>query len=559
MVSPNLSRKMDKVLSVSHSTRKLFQVIYKKQNKDSLVNNDEAKINVSALISKMAFFYEKIRNSVDYNEEHLHRKNAIVRILNRLIIIESVVKADRSEDIALQLLQELIRAGYLQNNKVSEKKIDEVKEVLDKHIKLRNFIIPRFSLSNQVEKIIKKEKREMGGWLVRLMASEVESILERDKVKEMVVSNIYETLSESIELPSNFESYEKDLKIQIYLSIYRSYLKFDKDMLSFILFKYFNSEWWMPKDDEIEKIAGNIDNLQLAINAQLEHAFVRQLDKIINRYAVYYMVLIDVISESPTEIYEVAKNKPDVFSSFVKKAFTKRFEEARSKLWRAGINSIIYIFLTKSIFVILLEVPAIKFFNEEVNFFSLGINIIFPAFLLFLVILFTNVSSDANTKKVVVGVNEITFNEKKRDKKIILRKPIRRGGFISAIFGMIYFATYFLSFGVVIWLLDKIKFNWVSMIIFIFFLAFVSFFSVRIRKSVQQLVITEEKENLFNFFFNFLFVPIIAVGKWLSSNFSKVNVFVFILDFVIEAPFKLFVEISEQWTKYVKERKDDIV
>jgi hypothetical protein len=38
-----------------------------------------------------------------------------------------------------------------------------------------------------------------------------------------------------------------------------------------------------------------------------------------------------------------------------------------------------------------------------------------------------------------------------------------------------------------------------------------------------------------------------------------VNVFVFILDFIIEAPFKIFVEITEEWTKYVKERKDDIV
>jgi len=54
-------------------------------------------------------------------------------------------------------------------------------------------------------------------------------------------------------------------------------------------------------------------------------------------------------------------------------------------------------------------------------------------------------------------------------------------------------------------------------------------------------------------------VPIISVGKWLSEKFSQVNIFVFILDFIIEAPFKIIIEITEDWAKYVKERKDDIV
>jgi hypothetical protein len=53
-------------------------------------------------------------------------------------------------------------------------------------------------------------------------------------------------------------------------------------------------------------------------------------------------------------------------------------------------------------------------------------------------------------------------------------------------------------------------------------------------------------------------VPIVAVGKLLSENFSRLNVMVLVLDFIIEAPFKLVVQIAEEWTKYVRERKDDI-
>jgi len=71
--------------------------------------------------------------------------------------------------------------------------------------------------------------------------------------------------------------------------------------------------------------------------------------------------------------------------------------------------------------------------------------------------------------------------------------------------------------------------------------------------------VVEQKENILSFFSDFFYVPIVSAGKWISEKFDKVNVFVFILDFIIEAPFKIFVEIAEEWTKYVKERKDEIV
>jgi len=57
---------------------------------------------------------------------------------------------------------------------------------------------------------------------------------------------------------------------------------------------------------------------------------------------------------------------------------------------------------------------------------------------------------------------------------------------------------------------------------------------------------------------DFLYTPVIAAGQWLSEKFSQINIFIFILDFIIEAPFKIFVEITEDWTRYVKERREDI-
>jgi len=107
-----MSRKEETVFTPNESAKKLFQVIYREKNKPETLDDDETpKIKVSELISRLAFYYEKIRNSVDYKEEYLLRKNAILRILKRQVIIEGPLKILKPEDIAKNLLIELIRAG----------------------------------------------------------------------------------------------------------------------------------------------------------------------------------------------------------------------------------------------------------------------------------------------------------------------------------------------------------------------------------------------------------------------------------------------------------------
>ncbi len=564
MVSPNISRKSGDSLTLTENAKRLFQVIYNDKNKKEEIDEDIPKIKVSVLISKMAFYYEKIRNSVDYKEEYLLEKNAIERILKRQIVIEGVMKESKSEEISRHLLTELIRAGYLPNNKIPEEKQDEIAQIIEKYLKLRNYSLARVRPSERfIKKDIAKAKDEMGeksainNWIIALLAGEIEENLGIDKIKKTVVNGMYEILVKNIKLPSNLP-YEKDLEIQIYLGIYRNLLKFDKDMLSLILFKYFNSKWKKPTNEEIAKIAQNITALKEAVDKQLSHPLTGQLNRIIGRYTVFFTILTEVIEEDPVGTYDSIKNDPKAFPRKIKNICNKKYKKIKSKLWRSAVRSIIYIFLTKSILAIILEVPATKWFGEEVNPVSLGINIGFPAFLLFLIVLFTKVPSDKNTGKIIEGIDEITFTENERKKPFILRQPVKRGKLINIFFGVTYAITFFISFGLVVWALSKIYFSWVSIIIFLFFLAFVSFFSLRIRKGVREYILLPPKENLFSFVADFFYVPITAAGKWLSEKFSRINVFVFFLDFIIEAPFKIFVEIADQWTRYVRERKEEI-
>jgi len=280
---------------------------------------------------------------------------------------------------------------------------------------------------------------------------------------------------------------------------------------------------------------------------------------LVRRYSLYFTVLQETIDGDPAKVYNEFKQSPKTFISAIRKICNKKYKKAKSRLWRAALRSIIYIFLTKSIFVFLIEVPAIHWFNQPLNPIALAINVAFPAVLLFFIVSFTIIPGESNTDRIVEGVKEIAFVGSERQQPILLRNPKKRPLFVNFIFNLIYSATFFVSIYFIVWVLSKVNFNWVSITIFLFFLAFVSFFSIIVTRGIKDLLVIEKRENLLSFLLDLFYMPIIMAGKWLSNNVSRINIFIFIFDFIIEAPFKILVDIAEEWTKYIKERKDNMV
>lgn len=573
MVSPNLIKRQssESQLDFNDNTKRLFQIIYSEQNREEEPGDGEAKIKVSQLISRLAFFYEKIRNAVDYDEDHLLRKNAIYRILRRQVLIEGVIKEVESKNLSWHLLTELIRGGYLPNNQVPERKINEVTRLLDKYINLKDEILKRINSDlgtradvSKAKQLVQK-KSDIIRWLLSMAACEIEDVLTNDRVKKMIVSSMFDVLRRDIALPTK-SPYKDDLEIQIYLSIGRKFLKLDKDMLGFVLFKYYNGSWLdldkikdeKERDKAIEKIANKSDVIWQKIEKDLAHPLKKEMDKLVRRYALYFNVLSDTISEDPVRAYKASQQGEKTFNKMLIKTCQKKYGKAKSKLWRAALRSIIYIFLTKSIFVFLIEVPAIKWFNEPLNPLTLAINVAFPAVLLFIVVLFTARPGENNTNKIINGIKQVAVLGKGNKEPVYIRERKKRGFFTNSIFNLIYLAAFIVSMYVIVTVLSSIGFTWVSIIIFLFFLAFVSFFSIIVSKNVRELMIVERRENLITFLVDLFYMPIILVGRWLSNNMSKVNVFIFIFDFIIEAPFKVLVDVAEDWTKYVRERRDNV-
>ncbi len=569
MVSPNLIKQhqASKGATINENAKRLFQVLYSEQQPTtSLLDEDAPKIQVSSVVSKLAFIYEKVRNAVQYEEEHLIRKSAIFRILKRKVTIEAAVKDLNSIDIAEHLLTELIRAGYLPNGQLPETKIPEVAKLLDKYLRLREAVLlqvnSEMNIKHDVSKVkdLFNEKSRLTDWVVGMAACELEENLSPSRFRQAMIANLYDFLSRNLVLSPRLKEYEAEREIQTYLSICRTYGRFDKDMLAYVLFKYYHGDWsgLDLKETVFKEVVSSARPLRLEIERQIEHPLAKHLDKITKKYSLYSTIMAETIEADPVKMYNELYYDEKSFWSSVRKVCNKKYNSAKKRLWRAASRSIIYIFITKSIFVVLLEVPATKLFNEPINYVSLLINIIFPALLLFIIVFFTRTPKDANTNRIISGIKELFIVGNERKAPLEVRGKVKQGRVAGFIFNLIYTIAFLVSIYAIVRVLDWAHFTWVSIIIFLFFLAFVSFFSIVTTKGVKELMVIERKENFFTFLTDLFYTPIVLAGRWLSGKAAKLNIFVFLFDFIIEAPFKVVVEVIEDWTRYARERRDNM-
>ena len=181
------------------------------------------------------------------------------------------------------------------------------------------------------------------------------------------------------------------------------------------------------------------------------------------------------------------------------------------------------------------------------------------------IIIFTvSVPGDDNTRRIFQLLRSIiTLNPDNPDlarSALVVGKVSKAKGVVSSfIFSMLYLFMYVFTFGSIIYVLGKLSFTPVSQTIFIFFVTLVTFFSFRIIQITQEFRVVEQ-DTFLGSILDFFFLPIIRVGQWLSGEvLSKFNVIIFVFDFIIEMPFKAIVEIFDEWIRFVRVKKDEMI
>ncbi|MEO5927286.1 MAG: hypothetical protein ABIO72_01155 [Patescibacteria group bacterium] len=502
----------------------------------AVIGPEGSRITVNETVGKFSFLYERIRNSVEYKDEHLIRKSAITRILKRQLILES-----NPVVIANHLVRELIAARYLPNATMPESIVDDVA------VRVRKFMA--------VSKINAGGERH-ATWLMGIISVEIEEQLVDATQEKALVTFLYERLADRIRVRGATVD-DTERRLQVYVACYRSLVKADDDMLGFKLLRAYLPEW-LRADEWIANprpIAERLVAVQLRVRGRLRHPLAQRFLRVVKPWAVSLALLKDVLVEAKDEAGKVL-DTPELLQARLTQKAEERYAAAKAKLGRGTVRAMIYLLITKMLIALVVEVPIERWWYGEVGILSLVINLLFPPFTMLFVGILIKVPGKDNTDRLKAGVMELLSGNLIVEREI--RVPAVRKGMTGFLFGLVYAATFLLSFGLVAILLDALNFTWVSSIMFMFFLCVVSFFGFRLRQTAREVVVVEGKQSLFSVFADFLSLPILRAGQWLSISVSRLNVFLFIFDFIFEAPFKLFLTVLEEWFAFMKEKKDEL-
>src|SRR3989344_137339 len=119
---------------ISNQTKLLIERINKIRQQPEA--NDSEYVDVSRTVSFFAIAYEKVRNIIEFKDEHIVRRNAINRIIGRRLAFNTNLT-----DEALSLAKEIAWAGYYKRDKIPEKLIEKLGNVINWYIALRNQLI----------------------------------------------------------------------------------------------------------------------------------------------------------------------------------------------------------------------------------------------------------------------------------------------------------------------------------------------------------------------------------------------------------------------------------
>lgn len=500
----------------------------------------EETIEVSAPVSTAASLYERVRNTLDYQEEHLLRRNAILRILKRYLGADAPLSS-----LGGDLLKELVWAKYLPNKSVPVSLQHQLTPVIAKYEAL-------FRAADHLG----RDRETVFNWLLDVLATEIETIVAPNQTEEALVAYMYDEMRKRIEwdprLPVTGE--QKDLRL--YIGVHRTLLKSNPGMLRYRVFTLYYPAWTGAANDTlIQEIAGNLLTVVNTVEAELHDRLTDRLSRMLRRRAGIFRVLGDALHDAAD--VDAVLADPDKLDEAVSKALAARTSNFKTRLRRTVIRAVVFLFITKMFLALLLELPYDLFLaRHEVPLYPLFVNILFHPLFLALIGLTVSIPQKKNREDYLAAIRALSVGADHPVLHLRVKHEVRSNW--QNIYDVLYALLFVGVYGLIAFGLYQFGFHWLSITLFLFFLSLVTFFGIRIRSSTREIVASDARSGVLGTIFDILLLPIVRAGSWLSSKVSKINVFIYFFDFIIEAPLKVAIEFIESWLSFVREKKEEI-
>lgn len=491
---------------------------------------------VNPLVSELASWYEKFRNSIEYRDEEVILRASIERILKRRLAL-----GGSGGTTAKPLLKELVWARYFPESMYTEETITTIEKIINFYLHLKTELVRNQHMPES----------KMRDLMFQLMSSDVEETLHPNKVEEAVGNFIFHVLQKNI---TANEEHEEERDVQLFIAIRRAY---SKDDLAFLRFKLFTQYFGRMSHHDVASVAEKFPEANKRIEAQLNHPARFKILSYVKRQIPTFLIMEDIFA-SNDNVRELSQNEEELNNSVIATC-KKKYKTISEKVRRAIIRSVIFILLSKTVIAFSVEGTYERIFLGHVQWMTLALNVIIPTLFMIVVGFSIRTPGEKNSRLILNRIHALLFDENPKSGRVIdFPVPDKKPRSVNEwIFGVLWIVAFMLSFGAVSLGLSFLHFSVVSQMIFIFFLAIVSFLAYRINITAHEYSV-ESRQGVLTPIIDFFFMPIARVGQYLTAGISQINIFLFLLDFIIEAPYKGLVGFFDQWFFFLHSKREEI-
>lgn len=474
--------------------------------------------------------YEQLRNAAEYTEEHLLLQRAIRRFYRRLFLTRD---ANRISKCGEELAVELTLAGYVPNDSLATTVVAQISKEAAKYYDFYQYALEKDGSSNAEE------------WAIATLAVQTESLLTDHTARAAFVQFAYRYFIESIDTASVFKGKTpENYDTLVFVAVHRMLLKSDNATIRHALLERYGTG---PEHRD------QFITLNKHLDALLVPEASEKVGRIVNRRGAPLRILWRMVADTPDMASLISHR--DKFLAAYEAQIENEYQRMNEKINRGIVKSVIFLIITKFLIGISIEVPYDYVFHGEILWTVLLVNLFFPPLYMILLRLTLVLPSRVNTNALIDRMDAILYAERAN---VALKATDTASSSYSSVFNVLYAFLFILVFGGVGWGLWSLGFSLLHLAIFFTFLSTASFLGFRLSRLIREVETVDAEQNGVSLVRDFLYLPFVVVGRWISENYAKVNIVTLILDMAIELPLKTVIRLVQQWGKFISTKQDEL-
>ena len=489
------------------------------------------KVHIVGAGGALTAAYEQLRNAAENTEEHLLVQNAIRRFYKQLFVTrdERLVRASGDE-----LAIELTFAGYVQNNSLTKSQVAEISRLAIDH----------YATYEKLQKTRGINSDASSGWVLDTLAARVADCIGSHPTDTAFIDNAYQYFEQVIksDYVTTGQVDADDFGASLFAAVHKALLKSDDTTIRAAILERYGI-----KVTDVQRYTAY--NQQ--IDTLLKSPLTDKLYHVVDRQGAPMRIVRQMIEERE-DMAEVLP-KREVFLEEFEKQVGRAYKNIVTRVNRAIVRSVIFLIITKFLIGIAIEVPYDIWAHGAIVWGPLLINLFFPPIYMVLLRSTLTIPGYANTRALVDRADVMLYGE-----RTVLSSKHLIGRRYGPVFSALYVLFSLFVFGVVIWLLLLLGFSLVHIAIFFVFFSAASFLGFRLSRLIRELEVVHSSSNGLTFIRDFIYLPFVVAGQWMSNKYSQVNIVTIVLDMMIELPLKTVLRLIRQWGAFIDDRKDQL-